>query len=325
MSARRERAHVTLFIPGTPDGLDGWGRAFAPTGLTLTDGVIGGAGLGFEVGSEWVENPRDGSFGEAFSFGTATDAEQAAIEAVPGALVLTLPVDLHRERAAIAGLARRLGTSGALAVRVEESKLGWPVARWVELVDGADPWSLYRAVVVMLRSGPWATTCGMHAFSLPDAQVALEGGLDPGGANALLGVLNVYQLAEDPVLVGGHTFSPDAASPRRVLRRWPDASYPPGHPCHNPFGVWRLGPAGGRGGAPELAFVFMPGLAVLLQAAEEQAGRPLTREQVEAIASKAVGITMPHRDAQRLERERGFADLDPALAWEQWQIVRAER
>lgn len=26
--------------------------------------------------------------------------------------------------------------------------------------------------------------------------------------------------------------------------------------------------------------------------------------------------------AQQLERSRGYADLDPALAWEQWKLVR---
>ncbi len=31
---------------------------------------------------------------------------------------------------------------------------------------------------------------------------------------------------------------------------------------------------------------------------------------------------MEPRDTQDLERARGYADLDPELVWEQWQLVR---
>jgi hypothetical protein len=31
---------------------------------------------------------------------------------------------------------------------------------------------------------------------------------------------------------------------------------------------------------------------------------------------------MEPRDAQTFERMRGYADLDPDLAWEQWKAVR---
>jgi hypothetical protein len=33
---------------------------------------------------------------------------------------------------------------------------------------------------------------------------------------------------------------------------------------------------------------------------------------------------MSYRDADALERSRGYADIDPAIAWEQWQLVRAQ-
>jgi len=32
-----------------------------------------------------------------------------------------------------------------------------------------------------------------------------------------------------------------------------------------------------------------------------------------------------HRRAQEMERARGYADIDPELAWEQWCVVRANR
>jgi hypothetical protein len=230
MATRQDRVHVTLFVPGTPEDVRAWGRALDAKGFTLDGDTLRGAGLPFPVKLEWIEN--DGSFGQAFSFGTAPAEQQRAIDGAPGALLIYLPADLHRERAPIATLVRALASCGALAVRVEESRLGYPVDRWLELVEGTDPWSLYRAVVVMLGNERGATTCGMHAFSLPDAHVAFDDGTDEVTANALLGALNVYQVAEDPVLVSGHTFAPDADTPRRVLRRWPDATYPPGHGCH---------------------------------------------------------------------------------------------
>ncbi len=59
-----------------------------------------------------------------------------------------------------------------------------------------------------------------------------------------------------------HEWVANDETPRRVLERWPDAEYPPGHPCHNPYGVWRVGPAGGvGGGVSELVPVFAPSLA----------------------------------------------------------------
>lgn len=315
-----ERTHVTLFLPGTPADRAAWKQALAKHQLSLTKTALRGKALSFESQAEFVENPKDGSFGAAFSFGTTTKAQQRELDACPGALVLSLPVDLHRARAELAGLVKTLASCGALAVRLEESKLGFPVQRWLELVEGDDPWSLYRAAVVVLGGKTDATTCGMQVFSLPDAHVQLDDTLDAAAANHLLGVLNVYQLVEDPLLLSGHTFSPDVETPRREVRRWPDATYAPDHPCHNPFGVWRLGPAGKKGEPPnELAFVFMPSLAAVLTAAEAQHGKPLTKAQVRQLTEQATCMTMKHEDARALERSRGYADLDPELAWEQWQ------
>jgi hypothetical protein len=90
--------------------------------------------------------------------------------------------------------------------------------------------------------------------------------------------------------------------------------------------VWRLGPPGTSNARTlaELVPVFMPSLHVLLAALEEKNGKPLTKKQVLAVRDKAVVMAMERRDAQRLERERGYSDLDPELVWEQWQLVRAQ-
>lgn len=153
-------------------------------------------------------------------------------------------------------------------------------------------------------------------FSLPDAEIE-------AGWQGILDVFNVFQLAEDPVLRSGETFAPDARTPRRRIERWPDGGCPADHPCHNPFGVWRFGPEGGiASNKGELEIVFMPALVTLLLASEGKAVRALTRAEVEGIVEKGVCMTMKPRDAQKVERSRGYSDLDPEQAWEQWRVVK---
>jgi hypothetical protein len=163
-------------------------------------------------------------------------------------------------------------------------------------------------------------SCGMHAFSLPDVRAPHDG--DAQAMQAWCTVLNTYQLEEDPVIVSGQTFAPDADTPRRVLVRWPDTGYPPGHPCHNPYGAWHVGPPGGVAHpAGALVPVFMPALHPLLLALEAREG-PLTEARVLQARDEAACMMMAPRDAQALERSRGYRDIDPGLAWEQWQLVR---
>lgn len=315
-----DRTCVTLFVPGKPQSFAAWRSALAKTKLTISNDVL--SGLGFEVKVEFIEN--DGSFGQAFSFGTVEAEQVEAIEAAPGALVLSLPVELNKGRSEISKLAKALETCGALAIRIEQSKLGFAIARWRELID--EPWSLHRLAVVMLTDRERVTSCGMHVFSLPDAQLELDDDTDAQAADAFLSSLNVYQFMEHPLLLTGHRFAPDSETPQRVLERWPDATYGGNHPCHNPFGVWRVGAANSPARSPgALAFVFMPSLAAVLTAAETKAGKRLTKKQVEAIRDAAACVAMEHRDAQAMERTRGYADLEPTLAWEQWKVLRGQR
>jgi len=307
---------LTLFVPGAPASEEAWGTALRAGGLRLAKGALQGDGVEARVEAEWVAN--DGQFGQAFSFGTVDDAGVAAIDAAPGALVLSWHVDLREGRAQVVEAVRRLREAGALAVRIEQSKLGWAIDRWLELFSSDDPSDWHRGAIAFLGGEETFQSCGMHAFSLPDAQ-----GLD--GLQPFAEVLNVYQLAEDPVIRSGQTFTTDLDTPRRTLERWPDVRYPPDHACHNPYGVWRLGPAGGTSrplGEQEL--VFMPALRVLLEALAGK-GKRLTREQVEEVRDGGTCVAMPPRQAQHMERVRGYADLDPELVWEQWQLVREQR
>ncbi len=69
----------------------------------------------------------------------------------------------------------------------------------------------------------------------------------------------------------------------------------------------------------------MPALFVTLRALEENATSPLTKEQVVAARDTHPCMTMEPRDVQKVERSRGYADLDPELVWEQWQVLRQHR
>ncbi|WP_432988627.1 hypothetical protein [Dactylosporangium sp. CA-233914] len=308
---------VRLFVPGAAATMAQWQGSLGRSGLTLDGQSLTSQNLGFRALAEWVEN--DGSFSQAFGHGTMSVEEQHAVAAAGSALVLDLPVYLGAAAGEVAMLIAALGDAGALGVRLEQSKLGWPVTRWIRGLESGDPWMLYRCAVVVLQDRGVSRSCGMHAFGLPDAQVEAP----PSEANQILGSFNVYQLAEDPVLVSGDTFRPDLDTPRRRLERWPDGGYPPGHACHNPFGTWRLGTEGGEADSrSELRPVFIPSLVAVLTAAEEEAGRHLRREEVERLTSEGVCMMMTHADAQQLERSRGYADLEPELAWSQWQVLR---
>jgi hypothetical protein len=313
---------VTLFVPGTAASLAAWDAALRRNGLRIDGDSLLGSKVAGTVRVEYVA--ADGKFGQAFAFGNVPAPAIARIDGAPGAILVDLPVDLREGRAEIVALVESLRDAGALGVRLEQSHLGWEVSAWLELLSSINPWDWHRATIVYLDGEEALQSCGMHAFSLPDARVEIEG--DAGASQNLASALNVYQITEAPLLFSGQTFSHEESAPRRVVERWPDVQYAPGHTCHNPYGVWRIGPAGGVAHPiPELVPTFMLDLHALLLALEQKSDEPLSREQVEAALAGAPCIAMERRDAQKLEHARGYADLNPALLWEQWQLVRTRK
>lgn len=294
-----EQSRVTLFVPGVT--ASSWGDDDVPDDVEL----------------EWIRN--DGGFGTAFGFGTVDDVLVAAIDASAGAVLAHVGVDLREGRAEVVALVARLQAAGGLAVRLEESGLGWEIGQWLAAYAGDDPWAWHHHAVLFVSDDDGAVqSCGMSAFSLPDVRLAP----DDRDALRVAKVLDVYQVEEDPVIRSGETFTPDAETPRRPLQRWPDTMRPSHDPCHNPYGVWHLGSPGAPGAGPrELDLTFVPPLRAILAAAELQ-GRRLDESQVLAIRDDAACIAMEPRHARDLERSRGYADIDPELAWEQWQLVR---
>ena len=74
----------------------------------------------------------------------------------------------------------------------------------------------------------------------------------------------------------------------------------------------------------DLIITPVPALVAMLLAKEREKGTALTREEVEAITDKAECIAMPRHARKKVDESRGYEDIDPEKAWEQWQIVRKD-
>lgn len=229
---------------------------------------------------------------------------------------------LDENPAGTARLGRALRDAGGVAVRMEASGAASAWETWLEHLEAGTATGLYACATLIAEGERGARfTCGMHQFELPDAQIALS---DPAEALAWLDAFCVYQLEEQPVLASGHRFQPTSRVAPRTFERWPDDRHDDSDGRHNPFGVWRFLQPGENAIEPcELAMMFVPSLVATLMAAEQKQSRRLTRPEVERIVSGGQVIAMTRADALALERARGYADIEPERAWEQWQIVRS--
>ena len=73
-----------------------------------------------------------------------------------------------------------------------------------------------------------------------------------------------------------------------------------------------------------LVATFTPPLVAILLRAEQSYGSPLNREQVLAIRGACTCVMLPKSVAAATAQQRGYEDIDPELAWEQWQEARKE-
>ena len=71
--------------------------------------------------------------------------------------------------------------------------------------------------------------------------------------------------------------------------------------------------------------VFVPPLVTLLQKKERTKGSPLTKEEVLEIRDNATMILMKADEALKMADSRGYRDIDPVKAWEQWLQIRKNR
>jgi hypothetical protein len=73
-----------------------------------------------------------------------------------------------------------------------------------------------------------------------------------------------------------------------------------------------------------LVITFVPPLVALLHHSEQAKGAPLTRDEVLAIRGRGACIRLRLSHAREMAKKRGYEDIDPEYAWEQWQEVRKQ-
>lgn len=262
-------------------------------------------------------------FGPALSVGRAGPLAPeflAAADACTSAALVQFGATVDADPKRLAAVGRALQAAGGVAVRNEQSggASAWPP--WLEQLESGESYDLIANSIVVVGGEDSVFTCGMHNFDLPDAQIALS---DTDAAMDWLDGLCMYQLDESPTLGGGHTFAPDAEKTRRVLERWPDHRHAPHDGRHNPYGLWRLLPSNRDSlAALDPVPTIMPSLVAMLAATEAKRETPLTAPEVETLLDGCPAIAMALADAVKLERSRGYADLEPRRAWAQWELIR---
>ncbi len=72
----------------------------------------------------------------------------------------------------------------------------------------------------------------------------------------------------------------------------------------------------------DLQLVFIPALVAILLNQERRKGAPLTEEEVLAIRDDAAHMALPRDAVAEMVRQRGYDDIDPENAWEDWTAIR---
>jgi len=129
--------------------------------------------------------------------------------------------------------------AGGLVVKVEAAGFSVSAAKWREYASVKAPYSLHRAMVMLVGEKRKYFTCGMKAFDLPDCMV-LDIDLDTAFETSI--EFCCYVMDEAPKLAEGNTFGIAEGAPRYRLSFEDYTHYPPDHHYHNPYGQWVLEP-----------------------------------------------------------------------------------
>ena len=73
----------------------------------------------------------------------------------------------------------------------------------------------------------------------------------------------------------------------------------------------------------ELILAPVPALVSVLLNLERQKGSPLVEAEVIEARDNAACIAMPRSAHEAVVSARGYQDIDPERAWEEWQNIRA--
>jgi hypothetical protein len=73
-----------------------------------------------------------------------------------------------------------------------------------------------------------------------------------------------------------------------------------------------------------LIITLVPALVALLLNLEKAKGEPLTEAEVLHARDNAASIALPRKAHEALIKSRGYPDIDPERAWEEWLAFKAE-
>lgn len=73
----------------------------------------------------------------------------------------------------------------------------------------------------------------------------------------------------------------------------------------------------------DLVLVPIPSLIAILVNAAHTKGKDLTQAEVLEIRDNCVCIAMPKSTVENFEKKRGYQDINPEFAWEQWLDYKA--
>lgn len=66
----------------------------------------------------------------------------------------------------------------------------------------------------------------------------------------------------------------------------------------------------------------MPALVAVLLHKEQEKGSPLTEAEVLAVRDAAICVMTPRDVVLKLAEARGYEDIEPERAWEEWCAIR---
>ena len=74
-----------------------------------------------------------------------------------------------------------------------------------------------------------------------------------------------------------------------------------------------------------LEIIFMPALLYSLRFKESEKGSSLTEEEVLEIRDKAIGMTIASSRLRKMEKSRGYKDIDPGNCWAEWNEYKNQK
>ena len=178
---------------------------------------------------------------ESFACAGQGKLSQLALESIgqhKGVAYLHFPLQFIAQRERISLFTGFLRECGGIAIKNESCGIAHEWQRWTELIGSEDLFDAYCACVVLVADEDVYYSCGMHHFGLPEVQISR--GFEIQEAAGIINDFNLYQMAEEPNLQAGHTFSLGPDSPRFRIGHSLDSRHPSDDLFFNSKGVWSL-------------------------------------------------------------------------------------